>query len=288
MKTFKCTTAGCSASYTEAVAATGIHVYDNGTVTTAPTCTTEGVKTFKCTTTGCAASHTEVVPVIEHAYDVIDSKSPTCTKEGYRELKCRTCGHEETQIREARGHQYGPWTVIESATENASGKEQRVCSACNAKQTRDIAELVDYAVSAYASGVYFRDVTENVTELSEMFAVIDLTVDGETIFELVAGDAYVIGTVKVTVAEGNVTVAYELVNEEIKLNNAFLTFLTDLTAVTTLEKDQLTAYDFEQPISINDQLNGCTTIMLYVDLSVEFSNDTVGLYQFKMDKEYPF
>ena len=286
VKTFKCTTTGCTASYTESIDATGNHVYDNGTVTTAPTCCDTGVKTFKCTTAGCTASYTESVPVVEHPYKTIDSKNPTCTEAGYRVLKCAECGYEMTQIRGARGHQYTAWTVIQSAGENTAAKEQRICEVCDHAQTREIAELVDYSGSAFASGIYFRDVTENVTELSEMFVVIDLSVDGETTFELVAGDAYVIGTVTVTVAEGNVTVAYELVNEEIKLNNAFLTFLTDLAAVTTLEKDQLTAYDFEQPISINDQLNGCTTLMLYVDLSVEFSNDTVGLYQFEMSKEY--
>ena len=286
VKTFTCTVENCGQTKTEAILATGNHVYDNGTVTTAPTCCDTGVKTFKCTTAGCTASYTESVPVVEHPYKTIDSKNPTCTEAGYRVLKCAECGYEMTQIRGARGHQYTAWTVIQSAGENTAAKEQRICEVCDHAQTREIAELVDYSGSAFASGIYFRDVTENVTELSEMFVVIDLSVDGETTFELVAGDAYVIGTVTVTVAEGNVTVAYELVNEEIKLNNAFLTFLTDLAAVTTLEKDQLTAYDFEQPISINDQLNGCTTLMLYVDLSVEFSNDTVGLYQFEMSKEY--
>ena len=284
VKTFSCTTAGCSASYTEAVSATGNHVYDKGTVTTAPTCKKAGVKTFKCTTPGCEASYTRAVPVVEHDYKVIDSKSPTCTKEGYREMKCQNCGHEKTQIRKALGHKYGPWTVIKSATENAPGKEQRICSACNTSKTRDIAELIDYTVSAYASGVYFSDVLVNVADPTAMFAAIDLSVEGEMTYELVASDAYVVGTLTVTVAEGNVTVAYEMINEEIKLGETFLSFLTELTAETTLDKDQLTAYEFEQPISINDQLNGCTIVIMYVDLSVEFSNDTVGLYHFKMEK----
>ena len=42
------------------------HTYDNGTITTQPTCKAEGVKTYKCTV--CGATKTESVPVVDHSY----------------------------------------------------------------------------------------------------------------------------------------------------------------------------------------------------------------------------
>ena len=46
--------------------ATGDHSYDSGVITTAPTCTGEGIKTFTCT--GCGGSYTETLPATGHSY----------------------------------------------------------------------------------------------------------------------------------------------------------------------------------------------------------------------------
>ena len=51
----------CGETYTEAIPATG-HTWDNGVVTTPPTYTTSGVKTFTCTV--CGATYTEQTPVL--------------------------------------------------------------------------------------------------------------------------------------------------------------------------------------------------------------------------------
>jgi len=56
------TCTGCGATKTETVEATGIHTWNNGEITTEPTYTTEGVKTFTCTV--CGETKTESVPVI--------------------------------------------------------------------------------------------------------------------------------------------------------------------------------------------------------------------------------
>ncbi len=77
----------CSACGTVLVAQTSVaalgHSYDDGVVTTDPTCTEEGVLTITCAT--CGSSFTEPVMATGHSYD--DGKitlEPTCTEEGSR------------------------------------------------------------------------------------------------------------------------------------------------------------------------------------------------------------
>ena len=65
------------------------HSYDDGVVTTEPTCTEAGVKTFTCS--GCDSSYTEEVPALGHSYtDTVIS--PTTEAEGYTEHVCSRCG----------------------------------------------------------------------------------------------------------------------------------------------------------------------------------------------------
>jgi len=67
------------------------HEWDNGTVTTLPTCKAEGVKTFNCTRSGCDETKTEAVAKTAHSY--ADAKTaPTCTDKGYTTHTCTVCG----------------------------------------------------------------------------------------------------------------------------------------------------------------------------------------------------
>ena len=65
------------------------HSYDDGVVTTEPTCTQPGVKTFTCS--GCNGTYTEEVAALGHSYtDTVIS--PTTEAEGYTEHVCSRCG----------------------------------------------------------------------------------------------------------------------------------------------------------------------------------------------------
>ncbi len=78
----------------EEIPATGNHTWNEGVVTTKPTCTKKGVKTFTCTV--CSATKTEDVAMTEHTYGVptftwaVDNKTCTVT------FKCTACDNTQT------------------------------------------------------------------------------------------------------------------------------------------------------------------------------------------------
>ena len=174
---------GVKTEVTEAelvIAAKG-HQYDDGVVTTQPTCTDKGVKTFTCTV--CSATKTEEVAELGHAivhheaqeptctekgweaYDtcsrcdyttykeieakghteeVMPAKEPTCTETGLTEgKKCSVCGEilEEQQIVSAKGHQYDDGVVTTRPTCTDKGVKTFTCTVCSATKTEEVAEL---------------------------------------------------------------------------------------------------------------------------------------------------
>ena len=80
-------------------------VWDDGVVTTEPTCTTEGVKTYTCSN---GETRTETIPALGH--DMGDkweiTKNPTCTEKGSKTRKCSHCGETETVEIDALGHDW--------------------------------------------------------------------------------------------------------------------------------------------------------------------------------------
>lgn len=61
------------------------HQWNDGEITTAATCTTDGVKTFTCTREGCGETKTETIPALGHNYGA-DGKCTLCgvSKKNYR------------------------------------------------------------------------------------------------------------------------------------------------------------------------------------------------------------
>ena len=116
------------------------HTWNDGEVTTAPTCTVAGVKTFTCTT--CNETKTEPVDALGHDFaggawqsdgtnhwkkcsrcDVTEPKSahtwndgevttaPTCTAAGEKTFTCTICNETKTEPVDALGHDFagGAW-----------------------------------------------------------------------------------------------------------------------------------------------------------------------------------
>lgn len=114
------------------------HTWDNGTVTTKPTCTTPGVLTKTCTF--CSETTTETIPATGHSFTGTKTvTAPTCTEPGYTTTQCANCSEtQKSDSTPATGHTTGEWIVIKAPTGTETGERQQSCRICHAvinKQT---------------------------------------------------------------------------------------------------------------------------------------------------------
>ena len=89
--------------YVKTADAPHVHTWDDGKVTTEPTCTKAGVKTYTCTV--CKETKTEAIAALGHKWD--DGKvttEPTCTKAGVKTYTCTVCKETKTEAVAALGH----------------------------------------------------------------------------------------------------------------------------------------------------------------------------------------
>ena len=117
---------------------TGAHDWDDGTVTTAPTETTPGVRTFTCTV--CGQTRTETIPATgAHDYRFTKTVAPTCTDGGYDLYTCSGCGATERRnLTDAAGHKWDGGTVTTAPTETTPGVRTFTCTVCSQTRTEAI------------------------------------------------------------------------------------------------------------------------------------------------------
>ncbi|MCR5782408.1 MAG: leucine-rich repeat domain-containing protein, partial [Clostridia bacterium] len=126
------------------------HVWDDGVITCAASCTEAGTKTYTCGV--CGAKKTEKIAATGHAYGswtkLNDTKHQricandashketadhiwdngsittvaTCTTAGTKTYTCSVCGAKKTETIMATGHAYGSWTKLNDT------KHQRICA----------------------------------------------------------------------------------------------------------------------------------------------------------------
>ena len=118
------------------------HKWNEGKITTQPTCTEEGVKTFQCMV--CGKTKTEKASALGHDWneDFTVDKEATCEETGLKSIHCKHCDEkkDETTI-PAKGHVEGE-VKIENATEatceqGGSYDEVVYCTVCNKELSRN-------------------------------------------------------------------------------------------------------------------------------------------------------
>ncbi len=116
------------------------HVWNDGVVTKAATCTVAGEKTFTCTVCGTTKPEAIAIDPDAHSYgEFAVTKAATCTETGEKTRVCsHNATHTERQEIPALGHSYGDWTLTRPATADGDGEEARVCSVCGETQTRAV------------------------------------------------------------------------------------------------------------------------------------------------------
>lgn len=141
-----CTTEGvktytCSngETRTETIPALGHDMGDKWEITKNPTCTEKGSKTRKCS--HCGETETVEIDALGHDWEEIitdKTKVATCTENGIAVYKCKTCGAIEERTVSKLGHNFGEWTVTTEETCTTDGTKKRVCSRCGHEETEII------------------------------------------------------------------------------------------------------------------------------------------------------
>lgn len=139
--------------------------------------------------------------------------------------------------------------------------------------------------TACVAGLEFREVKPSLTNKWWNFAAVDLSRVGEQVFEYVASNKYVVGSVIVKRDGDIVTVEWKLnkqgtTDANFKTDAEFLTFFHDIDSVESVNPSEIhTSYKFGQPISISNDLNGDTNVLLYVLNTVSYCSNLSYEYQ---------
>ncbi len=131
------------------------------------------------------------VPEHECAGEVVVKTPATCEKDGAGYYVCDVCGEQYDVVIPATGHSFGDWYVTKEPTVSGTGQEEHKCSACGKVETREIAKLEGFAITASAgdggsispSGTTVVEKGKNQTYTftpNAGYAVSDVVVDGKS------------------------------------------------------------------------------------------------------------
>ncbi len=111
------------------VPATGHH-WDDGKITTEPTCEDKGVKTFTCTV--CHDTKAEEIPAKGHEWDDgVVTTEPTCEDTGVKTYTCAVCHATKTEEIPAHGHTEVEDPAVASTCQKEGLSKGSHCSVCN-------------------------------------------------------------------------------------------------------------------------------------------------------------
>lgn len=126
-----CKDCGKKISTGTAIPAKG-HSWNEGKITTAPTCENAGVKTYTCTV--CNATKTEAIDATGHAPVAVAEQPATCTEAGHTAgVKCSVCGATISGIEviPATGHKPEIRNAVEATLTTPGYTGDTYCSVCN-------------------------------------------------------------------------------------------------------------------------------------------------------------
>lgn len=129
-------------------------------------------------------------------------------------------------------------------------------------------------------GPHFRNVSPELTDKWYMFTPLDLSQNGTQVYEVVGGNTYVVGTVAITVDNDNVTVVYDYA-PGVWGYTEFFTFFHDYDEITTVNPEDIAdKYEYATTYSITNDLNGDTSVLLFMCNTATFKSDNHALTYF--------
>lgn len=171
------------------------HTWNDGTLKTASTCESEGIKEYTCKTCG-KTKEESVAPTGHINTEIRNKRTATCESEGYtgdtycitcnKKLKdgqtipktdhnwtikeipatcesdgsrtyiCDTCKETKVQSIKATGHTYGAWITTQSATVFNPEQQKRTCSKCGKEEYRTNGNNLTPTIRTNAASLKFK------------------------------------------------------------------------------------------------------------------------------------
>lgn len=109
------------------------HTWDEGEITTSPTCKKEGIKTHTCII--CEKSVEEIIPKTNHKWYEKTYLKQTCETPGKKEYACELCDEIKSETISASGHLWVEDEITKFPTATSTGIQLYTCYFC--KKTKE-------------------------------------------------------------------------------------------------------------------------------------------------------
>ena len=250
------------------------HQWDSGKVTKTPNCTEPGVRTYTCQINS-AHTKTESIPIDPNAHiwdNGTVTKAPTCDATGVKTYVCRlNAAHTKTETIPATGHKWDNGTITKKPTLTEEGEKKYVCENDPSHVRYEkipVITMLNNTVCAF--GPRLRDVNlyPYNTDLWYMFTPFDASKDGTQTYELVASNMYIVGSVTLTIRDGNLMIDYKLSDPyKFTITLEFFTVLNRISDVIKYEPEDLIRMGFglkkNQAINLAENFGDDTNLVLY-------------------------
>lgn len=128
------------------------HIWNDGSVTTAPTCTSSGVKTYACTVSGCTVTRNEFIPATHRWVAQDDNRLPSLYTDGSAHYICSVCKTEKSETVKAHAdfsEQF--YTNISGATDWLYGYVQNFNASAQSLTFTRITSVKDSETALWAA-----------------------------------------------------------------------------------------------------------------------------------------
>ena len=251
------------------------HKWDSGKVTKKPTCATPGVRTYTCLINS-AHTKTEPIPIDPDAHDYDNgtiTKQPTCEQPGVKTYVCRNdSSHTKTEPVPATGHKWDDGVIIKKPTLTEEGEKKYTCQndPTHIKiEKLSVLTMTNNTVCAFGPRLRSdepRYPFPYITNLWYMYTPFDASSDGVQTYDLVASNMYIVGTVTLTIRDGNLLIDYKLSDPtKFSITLEFFTVLNSINDLTRYEPEELMNLRMirNQPINLAENFGEDTSLVLY-------------------------
>ncbi len=222
-----------------------------------PTCTEDGYTQFTCTLCGYGfetgitpklghdwgawvsnddGSHTHTCktdPSHKETFDCTFKEEvvpPTCTEGGYTDFTCTACGYGYLDFfTEPTGHTPGNWELIQKATDLREGEELQRCLVCGTPLAfQSLPKLTRIeGRTATLEGEEFPGMMGRDFRIRYRYVPLDVSQEGTQEVRVIASNRYVIGTLAITIKEGQMMLSFKPADDRETVDIHYMTLFHD-------------------------------------------------------------